>query len=151
MSQAALYNDGCSLGLLCGADTRMASFFYSMHRCLRQRRALLATIHSSLWESVELNQRIRKAIRDIENDDFWKALYFILRCVWPALRALRLGDSNKPGMHMIYYLSHLTSVHINKSAAEFKNSSEALFLSEMDDDDSDLSCGDLDDKEQEEL
>ena len=52
---------------------------------------------------------------------------------------------------MIYYLSHLTSVHINKSAAEFKNSSEALFLSEMDDDDSDLSEGDSDDKEQEEL
>ena len=78
MSQASLYNNGRSLGLLCGADTRMASFFYSMHRCLRQRRALLATIHSSLWESVELNQRIRKAIRDIENDDFWKALYTVL-------------------------------------------------------------------------
>ena len=104
-----------------------------------------------VWEAVELNQRIRKAIREIENDAFWKALYFILRCVWPALRALRLGDSNKPGMHMIYYLSHLTSVHINKSAAEFKNSSEALFLSGMDDDDSDLSEGDSTDEEQEEL
>ena len=116
MSQAALYNDGRSLGLLCGADTRMASFFYSMHRCLRQRRALLATIHSNLWEAVELTDKIRKAVADIENEDFWRALYFILRCVWPALRALRLGDSNQPGMHMIYYLSHLTSVHINKSA-----------------------------------
>ena len=41
-------------------------------------------------------------------------------------------------MRMIYYLSHLTSVHINKSAADFKNSSAALFLSEMDNDDDDL-------------
>ena len=134
MSQAALHNGGRSIGLLKGADTRMASYFYSFHRSLRQRRALLATVHSNLWESVELTTRIRGAVSDIEDIDFWKALYFILRCVWPALRALRLGDSNKPGMHMIYYLSHLTSVHINKSAADFKNSSVALFLSEMDDD-----------------
>ena len=81
MNQAALYNDGRSLGFLHDADTRMASFFYSMHRCLCQRRVLLATIHSSLWEAVDLNERIRKAVMDIENEDFWKALYFILRCI----------------------------------------------------------------------
>ena len=45
---------------------------------------------------------------------------------------------------MIYYLSHLTSVHINKSAVDFKNSSEALFLHAMLDDDDDLSEGDSD-------
>ena len=78
MSQASLYNDGRSLGLLRGADTRMDSFFYSMHRCLRQCRALLATIHSNLWEAADLNQRIQKVVMDIENEDCWKALYFIL-------------------------------------------------------------------------
>ena len=78
MSQAALYNDGCSLGLLRGADTRMASIFYSMHRCLRQRRALLATVHSNLWEAVDLKPQIRKAVTDIEDEEFWKALYFML-------------------------------------------------------------------------
>ena len=88
MSQAALHNGGRSIGLLCGADTRMASYFYSFHRCLRQRCALLATVHSNLWESVDLKTRIREAVSDIEDVEFWKALYFILRCVWPALRAL---------------------------------------------------------------
>ena len=88
MSQAALFNGGRDLGLLKGASTRMASFFYSMHRCLRQRHALLATIHSNLWESVDSTERIQKAVVDIEDEEFWKALYFILRCVWPALRAL---------------------------------------------------------------
>ena len=52
---------------------------------------------------------------------------------------------------MIYYLSHLTSVHINKSAADFKNSNEALFLSEMNDVGDDLSEGDSKEEEQEEL
>ena len=88
MSQAALYNGGCNLGLLKGASTRMASFSYSMHHCLRQRRALLATTHSNLWESGDLNPGIRAAVVDIEDEQFWKALYFILRCVWSALCAL---------------------------------------------------------------
>ena len=43
---------------------------------------------------------------------------------------------------MIYCVSHLTSVHINKSAADFKNSNVALFFSIMDDDD-DLFEGEL--------
>ena len=61
-----------------------------MHCCLRQRKALVATVHPNLWESIDLTARIRNAVVDIEDDDFWRALYFILQCVWPALRALQL-------------------------------------------------------------
>ena len=103
-----------------------------------------------IWESIDMTARIRKAMDDINDEDFWKALYFILQCVWPALCALWLGDSNRPGMHVIYYLSHLTSVHINNSAAEFKNSGLSLFLGEIVDDNDDndnLSEGQLSDDE----
>ena len=68
MSQAALYNGGCNLGLLKGASTRMASFFYSIHRCLSQGHALLATIHSNLWESIDFNPGIRAAVVDIRGE-----------------------------------------------------------------------------------
>ena len=73
-----------------------------MHCCLRQRKVLVATIHSNLGDSIDMTAQTKKAVEDIEDDNFWKALYFILSYVWPALCALRLGDSNKPGMHMIY-------------------------------------------------
>ena len=119
-----------------------------MHCCLRQRHALLATIHSNLWESVDSTEQIQAEVVNIEDEEFWKALYLILQYVWPALRAPQLGDSNKPGIHIIYYLLHLTSVHINKSAAEFKNSSSALFLSEMDDVADDLLEGELSNEEE---
>ena len=58
MSQAAIFNAGCSLGLLCGGTTRMASLYYSIHRCLRQHRVLLVTIHSNLWESIDMTAQI---------------------------------------------------------------------------------------------
>ena len=120
-----------------------------MHRSLRLRPALLATIHAKAWDSVELTVPIRKAVIDIENEQYWKALYFLLRCVWPALRALRLGDANRSGMHMIYYLSHLTSKHIEQSAGLITDSGLSLLLgnNSKDDDENDFSeCGLTDDE-----
>lgn len=36
---------------------------------------------------------------------FWKAIYYLLRAVFPALRALRLCDANVPAMDKIHYLA----------------------------------------------
>ena len=33
-----------------------------MHCCLRQPKALVPTIHSNLWESIDLTAQIRKAV-----------------------------------------------------------------------------------------
>ena len=148
-AQSRKFNKGRNINLLKGAVTRMASYFYSMHRSLRLRPALLATIHAKAWDSVELTVPIRKAVIDIENEQYWKALYFLLRCVWPALRALRLGDANRSGMHMIYYLSHLTSKHIEQSAGLITDSGLSLLLgnNSKDDDENDFSeCGLTDDE-----
>ena len=47
----------------------------------------------------------------------WRSFYYLLRSVYPALRALRLADSNKPGMDKIYYYSNKTSIALEKSAS----------------------------------
>ncbi len=44
------------------------------------------------------NQLVEEAIKDKENDMFWKALYILLRSVFPALKALRYCDSDIPSM-----------------------------------------------------
>jgi hypothetical protein len=44
MAQSALANNGCSVGFLCGAGTRMALWFYIMMRLLLQKGPLGATI-----------------------------------------------------------------------------------------------------------
>ena len=45
MAQSSMYNKGRPVGLLRGAGTRFASWFYAMHQALRLRQALLSTIH----------------------------------------------------------------------------------------------------------
>ncbi len=65
-------------------------------------------------ESVK-KQSVRHAIRDIEDKKFWKCLYVILRCVFPALRALRFCDASRPVMDKIFFLSHRTTEAIIRS------------------------------------
>jgi hypothetical protein len=45
MAQSALANKGFSVGLLCGAGTRMAFWFYTMMHLFRLKGPLGATIH----------------------------------------------------------------------------------------------------------
>ncbi len=66
--------------------------------------ALKATIHNPSFSSLSRNDRVAAAIGDIEDDVFWKAIYSLLRAVFPALKALRYCDSNIPAMDKIYYL-----------------------------------------------
>lgn len=73
------YNqESLTMGLLKSAGTRMASFFYSIHQLLRQRLALLATVHVTVLNSVDLTAHICKAVIDIENELLWKALYLLI-------------------------------------------------------------------------
>ncbi len=44
------------------------------------------------------------AIQDIEDEVFWKAIYILLRTVFPALKALRYCDSNIPTMDKLFHL-----------------------------------------------
>lgn len=115
MEQSALANRGRKVGLLRGAGTRFATWFYAMMRLLRMRNALLATIHQAKFRSLTLNDRARHAIMDIEDPVFWKAQYAILRAVFPSIRVLRYCDSNTPAMDKLYSLSHRTSVAIGLS------------------------------------
>jgi hypothetical protein len=117
MAQSSMYSKGRPVGLLRGAGTRFASWFYAMHRALRLRQALLSTIHQQKFlelESVK-KQSVRGAIQDIEDKKFWKCLYIILRCVFPALRALRFCDASRPVMDKIFFLSHRTTEAIKRS------------------------------------
>ena len=145
MHQSAIINGGVPIGLLRGAGTRMATFFYAMHRALRCHRALLATVHSPQWANITQNVRSTRAVIDINSPIIWKAMYYLLQSIFPALRALRYADSNKPAMDKIYYLVHRTTTAIERSVDDLNN--EKLFpsLDADDEDDSSLSDSDASD------
>jgi hypothetical protein len=120
MAQSALANKGCKVGLLRGAGTRMAVWFYAMMHLLRLKQPLMATIYQQKFVYLNLNDSVRAAVQDINNNKFWKCIYFLLRAVFPVLRLLHYCDKSKPAMDKIFFLSHMTTLTLNKSE-EFLN------------------------------
>ena len=121
MAQSALANKGKHVGLLRGAGTRFATWFYDMIRLLRMRNPLLATIHQEKFRGLELKESARLAVLDIQDTVFWKALYTLLRATYPAIRVLRYCNSNTPAMDKLYCLSSRTSMVIRRSEESFND------------------------------
>ena len=70
---------------------------------------------------MDLNARARYAIIDIMDDVFWRALYALVRTVYPAICVLRYCESNTPAMDKVYHLAHRTSTAIQKSTKDLNN------------------------------
>ena len=103
------------IGLLRGDGTRFATYFYAMMRLVRLQAPLLATIHQAIFYDINLNERVQSSVIDIENRTIWKALYPLLRSVYPAIRAICYCDYNVPAMYNIYHLSNRTKLAIERS------------------------------------
>jgi len=82
IAQSKLFNGGIEVGLLRGASTRMATWFYALFRLLRMRVVLEATIHHANFRGVHKNDRMKKAIEDISNPAFWRAMFSLSRLTW---------------------------------------------------------------------
>ena len=64
------------MSLLPGHDVRFAGCFCGMHRALRMRSALEATVHSATWCKLKnLKATYHQAAKTIKNDLFWKRLH----------------------------------------------------------------------------
>jgi hypothetical protein len=123
MAQSALANKGHKIGLLRGAGTRMAPWFYAMMCLLRLQQPLVGTIHQQKFVDLNLNDSVRAAVRDIKDNKFWKCIYILLHAVFPALRLLRYCDKSQPAMDKIFFLSHRTTLALNKSEEFLNNKS----------------------------
>jgi hypothetical protein len=123
MAQSALANKGHKVGLLQGAGTRMALWFYAMMRLLRLRQSLVGTIHQQIFVNLNFNNSVRAAVSDIKDNKFWKCIYFLLCAMFPALRLLRYCDKSQPAMDKIFFLSHRTTLALNKSEEFLNNKS----------------------------
>ena len=121
MTQSAVANKGVKIGLLRGSGTRFALWFYCMHRLLRMREVLMCSIHQAEFRNLKLNNREERCVADIKNDTLFKAMYVLLRAVFPALRALRFCDSDVPCMDKIHYLSKRTTLALEISVNELND------------------------------
>ena len=51
-----------NIGLFSGNDTRMNGYFVAMHRYLRMRKSLIATVSSAEFNNMSLNSKLTKVV-----------------------------------------------------------------------------------------
>ena len=86
-----------NIGLFIGNETRMAGYFMRMHRDLRMRKVLQATISSAEFLSIPTTAKLTKSVKYIHDEKSWERCYVLLKILHPCLRVLRLADSNLAG------------------------------------------------------
>ena len=134
IAQTKRANGGRAIGLLRGAGTRFVTWIYAMHRALRLEGALLATVHDPHFAKlyiIKTNNRVMLVVHDVKSKSFWRAVYILLWCVFPALRLIRCSNSNIPTMDKLYYLSHRFTVALETSTEDLNDND--LFLALEDD------------------
>jgi hypothetical protein len=94
---------GKQVGLLQGAGTQFATWFYAMMHLLCLKGPLKSTIHQQKFSYLDLNSSANAAVRDIE-----EVMDRLLCSVFPDLRALCYCTS-KPSMNKIFFLPHRTT------------------------------------------
>ena len=59
------------IGVFSGNDTRMAVYFVGMHRDLRMRKSLLATVSSAEFNTMTVNSKLFKVVSYIQDKKAW--------------------------------------------------------------------------------
>ena len=85
-----------------------------MHRDLRMRKVLQATISSAEFLIIPTTAKFTKAVKYIHDENSLERCYVLLKILHPCLRVLRLADSNLAGMDKVYYYSRMTKKCIEK-------------------------------------
>jgi hypothetical protein len=101
IEQSTLANSGRAVGLLRGAGTRMALWFYALHRAPRLKRPLVATVSQHKFQEIQHADCAGLAVSDIQDPGFWNQIYLLTRAVFPCLKVLRFCDKSEPSMDKI--------------------------------------------------
>ena len=83
-------------------------------RRLQIKDPLLSTVHSASFKDLEKTDVIHAAIFDITNPKFFKALYILLRAVFPAIRVLRYCNKGETCVDKLYYLTYCAADAISR-------------------------------------
>ena len=96
----------------------MDGYFIGMHRDLRMRKALLATVSSAEFNTRSLNSKLSKVVSYIQDNKAWERIYVILKIFFPCLWFLHLADRNKAGMEKVIFFPRMTKISIIKSSSD---------------------------------
>ena len=74
-----------------------------IHRDLRMKNVLQATILYAEFIDIPTNNKLDKAVGYIYDNKLWERCYILLKILFPCLRVLHLADINCAGMEKFHY------------------------------------------------
>ena len=74
-----------NIGLFSGNESKMAGYFMGMHRELRMRTVLKATISSAEFIIIPTNTKLTRAVNYICDNKSWERCYVLLKIFFLAL------------------------------------------------------------------
>jgi Protein of unknown function (DUF 659) len=100
-----MYLQCCDLKLLSAAETRFASVIIVLKRFFQVKRGLKELVIKECWneyqhDNVDRANFIREKILD--ENGFWKKIEYILTFTEPIYEMLRVADTDKPCLHLVY-------------------------------------------------
>jgi hypothetical protein len=98
----------------------MAGYFMAMHRDLRLKKVLQATVAGSDFISLKISKS-KDPTATIKDELEYQRVFHLLRATFPALMILRLADSNRPYMDQIYYLTRKATEEIEHGIIYLNN------------------------------
>ena len=99
----------------------MAGYFIGIHRDLRMRKELIATVSSYEFNTMALNSKLSKVVSYIQDKEAWERIYFLLKIIFPCLCTLCLADRKKAGMEKVFCYPRMTKISIIKSSTDIDN------------------------------
>ena len=100
----AMFNEFCSLKLLQVADTRFVSIVIMLKMLKLIKRCLQAMAISKQWASYREDDvgKVQKVKDMILSDLWWDKVDYILEFTAPIYDMLRVADTDKPCLHLVY-------------------------------------------------
>ena len=104
-----------NIGQFSTNETILAGYFMGMHRELRMRKVLQATISPAEVISIPINNKFTKTVWYIIDNNLWERCCVFLKIIFPCLIVIHLEDINLSGMDKVYYYSTMDKQCIEKS------------------------------------
>jgi len=100
----SMFNEFSKLKLLAVAETRFASVIVMLKRFLMLKRALQSMVISDAWDTYrEDNSGLARHVREkILCERWWENVGYIVDFTDPIYEMLRVADTDKPCLHLIY-------------------------------------------------
>lgn len=100
----AMFNEFATLKLLYVADTRFASAIIMLKRFKLIKRSLQAMVISDKWSCYREDDAgtARFVKEKLLDDIWWDSIDYILSFTWPIYDMLRICDTDKPCLHLVY-------------------------------------------------